>query len=111
MAASLRSIRSGGTGEPSLDLQRKPSPKVPSNSTSAFRAPLRKFEHKARRRRMRKQPILSIGDARLGGTDAAAGVEHPALAADHPPRLAHAAHQQDLEFHLAVPTAPLHPPP
>jgi hypothetical protein len=27
---------------------------LPSNSTSVFRAPLRKFEHKARRRRMRE---------------------------------------------------------
>jgi hypothetical protein len=64
-----------------------------SNSRSTFRAPLRKFDHKARRRRMRKQPILCIGDARLGGSDAAAGVEHTALGADHPARLAHAAHE------------------
>jgi hypothetical protein len=55
---------------------------LPSNSTSAFRAPLRKFDHKARRRRMRKQPIPCIGDSRLGGRDAAAGVEHAALGAD-----------------------------
>ncbi len=67
--------------------------RVPSNSTSAFRAPLRKFEHKARRRRMREQPILCISDARLGGSDAAAGVEHAALGADHAARLAHAAHE------------------
>jgi Phage integrase, N-terminal SAM-like domain len=66
---------------------------LPSNSTSAFRAPLRKFGHKARRCRMRKQPILCIGDARLGGSDAAAGVEHAALGADHAARLAHAAHK------------------
>ena len=61
--------------------------------SSAFRAPLRKFEHKARRRRMRKQPILCIGDARLGGSDAAARVEYAALGADHATRLAHAAHE------------------
>src|SRR6476660_9181759 len=65
----------------------------PPISTSAFRAPLRKFEHKARRRRMRKQPILCIGDTRLGGSDAAASVEHAALGADHAARLAHAAHE------------------
>src|ERR1700757_4487970 len=47
--------------------------------SSAFRAPFRKFEHKARRRRMRKQPILCIG----GGSEAAASVEYGALGADH----------------------------
>jgi hypothetical protein len=60
-------------------------------STSDCHTSLRKFEHKARRRRMRKQPILCIGDARLGGSDAAAGVEHAALGADHAAPLAHAA--------------------
>jgi hypothetical protein len=58
-----------------------------------FSAPLWKFEHKARRRRMRKQPTLCIGDARLGGSDAAADVEHATLGADHAARLAHAAHE------------------
>jgi hypothetical protein len=38
-------------------------------------------------------PILCIGDARLGGSDAAGGVEHAAVGADHTACLAHAAHE------------------
>jgi hypothetical protein len=60
---------------------------------SAFRVPLRNLEHKARRRRMRNQPVFCISDARFGRGDAAAGVEHAALGADHAARLAHAAHE------------------
>src|SRR6266404_7793738 len=70
------------------------------NSTFCF--PLWNLEDKACCRRMRDQPISCIGDARLRGGDAAAGIEHAALGADDAARLAHAAHEGNLEFQRGI---------
>jgi hypothetical protein len=90
----IRAARSGGKVSAfALQVTADKSLCPPYNSTSAFRVPLRNLEHKARRRRMRNQPVFCISDARFGRGDAAAGVEHAALGSDHAARLAHAAHQ------------------
>jgi hypothetical protein len=46
--------------------------------------------------------ISCIGDARLRGGDASAGIEHAALGADDAARLAHAVRESDLEFQRGV---------
>jgi class 3 adenylate cyclase len=55
---------------------------------------------------MREQPILCIGDARLGGSDAAAGVEHVRCAMDvqrgMAERNANVTDEQRIEFRVGI---------
>src|SRR4030095_11463111 len=63
---------------------------------------LRNLENQARRRRMREQPALCVGDARLRGGGAAADAERLALGAHRAGILRHALDEGDLEFERGV---------
>src|SRR6267154_5676218 len=97
-ACASRWRRGVGSYSCSMPLATRPRPcevsqTLPAPAYSTFCVPLWNLEDKACCRRMRDQPISCIGDARLRGGDAAAGIEHAALGADDAVRLAHAAHE------------------